>query len=359
MPTLIIDPHALRANCHALRGPINGVEATPTYWRSLRERQTPKTASDGGLFDRLDDLLGREAEFRKQHFGGRRGTEVIDPDHLSFEAHVAPPVGPYPALSRHAPRYRGGQHALLIRLVLRVEAVGAGHGHQADLTTLGIHSADRVGGDPHLGTGGDDDGLRRSGCLDEHIAAPRDIGHLLGLACLMSTCLAREHQQRRSVPTVQRHAPRHRRFNRIARPPQVHMWDETQTCKMLDGLMCGPILAQSDRIVGINEYHPYAHQAGHSECSSPPARPGSRSPSPCARCRLRASNPPIRPATPATRGRWRSASPARIAEWREICPPIAPRRRTRATIRRIRPADRPPCAVPIRPPAREILLRRR
>jgi hypothetical protein len=30
--------HALRAPCHALRATINGADAAPTYWRSLRER---------------------------------------------------------------------------------------------------------------------------------------------------------------------------------------------------------------------------------------------------------------------------------------------------------------------------------
>src|ERR1700722_3916324 len=79
------------------------------------------------LFDRCDDVVRREAVRLEQILRGRRGAEVIDADDLTLQAHVVPPLSADTRFDRHSPRDRGGKHALLVRVVLRVEGVGARH----------------------------------------------------------------------------------------------------------------------------------------------------------------------------------------------------------------------------------------
>src|SRR6202790_5772548 len=95
----------------------------------------------------------------EQALGRRRCAEVIDADDLALQADVAPPLRAHPGLDRHAPGDRRRQHALLVRIVLGVEGVGARHGYQSNLSALGSRGPNRFGSYSHLRTGSDPNAL--------------------------------------------------------------------------------------------------------------------------------------------------------------------------------------------------------
>src|SRR4029077_18013617 len=81
-------------------------------------------------------MLRGEAVGLEQTLRGRRRAEVIDAHDLTLEADIVPPAGRRAGLHRHPPGHRRRQHALLVRIVLGIEGVGAGHEPKAPLPPL-------------------------------------------------------------------------------------------------------------------------------------------------------------------------------------------------------------------------------
>ncbi len=113
-------------------------------------------------------------------------------------------------------------------------------------------------------TGGDQDhfGVRR---VAQHVAAARDVGDLRVAALLERQVLAREDQGRRAVLALDRGAPGHGRFDRVARTPDVQVRDQAQRRDVLDRLVGRAVFAQADRIVGEHEDRAQLHQRGHAQ----------------------------------------------------------------------------------------------
>src|SRR3954462_15632511 len=78
-------------------------------------------------FRRVDDGLGRDAELLVHDVAGRRETEARDGDDLAVQADIAVPEFRHTGLDRDAAAARAREHALLVRVVLGVEALHARH----------------------------------------------------------------------------------------------------------------------------------------------------------------------------------------------------------------------------------------
>ncbi len=99
---------------------------------------------------------------------------MIDPDHASGAADIAPPQSGRPRLDGHARADRGGQYRLAIRRILRIEALGAGHGDQAYSPALRRGGFDPLERDGDFRARGKHHALGRARAIREHIAAASD-----------------------------------------------------------------------------------------------------------------------------------------------------------------------------------------
>ena len=98
--------------------------------------------------------------------------------HLAVQAHEAVPVVRNRRFHGHPGTHVAGQHAVLVGLVLDQEFFHAGHGHHAD-----VFPAERLGSfhcQLHLGTGGNDDGVRGAFTgLQQGVAPLLHVGQLV------------------------------------------------------------------------------------------------------------------------------------------------------------------------------------
>ena len=110
------------------------------------------------------DLVGRQAEIVVGVRRRRRDAEAVDADAQAVKAGVALPAEGRPGLDRHAQDLAVadvGQDVLAIIRRLRVEALGAGHGHHVGADPLRFKLLGGVERDLDLGAGGDEDHLAR------------------------------------------------------------------------------------------------------------------------------------------------------------------------------------------------------
>ena len=84
-------------------------------------------------------------------------------------------------------------------------------------------------------------------------------------ALLERQVLAREDQGRRAVLALDRGAPGHGRFDRVARTPDVQVRDQAQRRDVLDRLVGRAVFAQADRVVGEHEDRAQLHQRRHAQ----------------------------------------------------------------------------------------------
>ena len=88
----------------------------------------------------------------------------------------------------------------------------------------------------------------------------------LGSSVLEGNVLAAEQQAARSAAPLDGVRPCDSGFDRVTRPPDIHVGNHSQRCRLLDRLMGGPIFAQADRIVGVDEDVADFHQRRHPQC---------------------------------------------------------------------------------------------
>src|SRR5690349_5480605 len=101
--------------------------------------------------------------------------------------------------------------------------------------------------------------------LHEDIAATLDARRDFRVATLKRHALAAEHQATRAIAPLQSRYPRNDRLLRITGPPDIQIRNQAQAGKMLDGLVCRPILPQSYGVMCKDKHAADLHQRGHSQ----------------------------------------------------------------------------------------------
>ena len=86
-----------------------------------------------------------------------------------------------------------------------------------------------------------------------------------GVRAWKGKILTGKKQTARSAGAFQGCNPRNRRFDRIARTPDVHPGNEAQSCGLLDGLMGRAVLPQTDRVMGEDEDRRHLDERRHAQ----------------------------------------------------------------------------------------------
>ena len=155
------------------------------------------------------------------------------------------------------------QNRLLVTGVLGIEHAGARHGNHTYLAALLGQFVEGLYGQADFRTGGDQDQLRLARAIFQHVATAADVGDLQGRTGLVLQVLTRENQGRRTVFTLQRILPAHRRFNGIGWTPGVEVRRAAQAGQLLDWLVSRTVFAQTDGVVGVDMDHALLHQGRH------------------------------------------------------------------------------------------------
>ena len=90
-----------------------------------------------------------------------------------------------------------------------------------------------------------------------------DIGNLSGIAFLKRQVLPRQNETGRAVLARQRVHPRCGRFDRVARPPDVHVGNQAQARRLFDRLVCRAVFAEANRIVREDKNIAQLHERRH------------------------------------------------------------------------------------------------
>jgi len=155
------------------------------------------------------------------------------------------------------------QDRLLVASILGFEHAGARHGHNAHVTALGSQLVVGLNGQAHFGTGGDQDQLRLTHAVFEHVAATADVGDLCVGTHLVLQVLTGEDQRRRAVFTLDGVLPCHGGFHRVGWAPAIQVRRGAQAGQLLDRLVRRAVFAQTDGVVGVDMDHTLLHQRSH------------------------------------------------------------------------------------------------
>jgi len=173
-----------------------------------------------------------------------------------------PPVG-QARLDRNALATRR-QDVIAVGLVLGLEALGARHRHHARADAVSAERLDRADGELDLGAGRDQRHIGRTiGGLAQDVAAARDLTELVLVAVLVRHALARIGHGHGTVGLLQCAAPGGDGLDPVAGAPELHARNHAQARQVLDRLVSGPVLAQPDRVVGIDVDARRMHERGH------------------------------------------------------------------------------------------------
>src|SRR5690625_4923487 len=165
----------------------------------------------------------------------------------------------------------GGQHRLLVGVVLLGEPLAARHRHHPGGHALRLQRLARLERDVHLGAGGDEDDVRAAaGGLGEHVAAARDAlgaGQDVTLGRPLTPrgvgdVLPGEDESGRAVGALQDGAPGDGDLGGVGGPHDVEAGDRAQRGEVLDRLVGRAVLTQADGVVGPHEGRGDPHERG-------------------------------------------------------------------------------------------------
>ena len=111
----------------------------------------------------------------------------------------------------------------------------------------------------------DDHRAHRALWLHQDVAAAANALRRLGRALLCGQVLPAEYQAGGAIPALERRGPRHNGLNGIARAPNVHVRNDPQRREVLDRLMRGSVLTESNRVVCEHEYRADPHERRHAQ----------------------------------------------------------------------------------------------
>ncbi len=150
---------------------------------------------------------------------------------------------------------RGGQ---------RLEQLPARHRDTAHCDAFGLQALRRRDDQSDLGAARDQDHLGLPpGRIREHVcAAAQTLCRRVAIAVERRHVLPGQHQGDRVSPGLQRDAPRHRRFVRVAGPNHDQVRNRAQRGELLHGLVRRPVLAERDAVVGEHVHDVQLRQGG-------------------------------------------------------------------------------------------------
>ena len=176
---------------------------------------------------------------------------MVDPDGRARRANVPVPPERGRRLYRDPSGDSLGQNRFPVDRVLALEQLPAGQSHHSRSYSLACERVRRRQRDLHLGPGGHEDHLRSpAGSIFEHVAAPRhEFGGRELLPVEHRQILTSENQGRRSIAALKSDLPGHHRLVCVARPDDHQTGHCPHGSEMLDRLVGGTILTQSDTVV--------------------------------------------------------------------------------------------------------------
>ena len=224
------------------------------------------------FLDLIVDVLTSVAELLVEHLVGSGETEALKTPYAA--------VGTHEAFERDRQArgeaellLAGGEHALLIVNGLAAEQTLGGHADDAHLHAVLAKQ---------LGAGLERGDLRAAGQQDDvvvGVAAGDDVGAASGLRVVVAfgqhvDVLTAEDKGRRGCGVLHCHAPadggllgvgRTQDKHRVVAVVVLELLHEADLCLLLDGLMGGAVLADTEGVVGPNELDGQLHQGGHAD----------------------------------------------------------------------------------------------
>lgn len=214
----------------------------------------------------VGDRAGRDAELLVEALVGGGRAEVLQAHRAARVPHDVPPALGDGGLDADSGPYVGRQHRVLVGVRLLGEPLTAGQRDHACVAPLGGQQLPCFQGDMDLRPGPDEDHVRRPlAAVGEYV--PASGGPLGGGVRAVSPLqdgqrLPGQGEAGGPVVVLQDGAPADGRLVGVGGPYDVEAGDRAEGGELLDGLVGGAVLAQTDGVMGPDVGDRELHQGG-------------------------------------------------------------------------------------------------